>query len=116
MRTKILYHALGMDKALYSKAPEIKHAEKKQREHIYVRICGKPQEEAMLKFMKLNSITYEYNVPDKVKNIHGCVLRVNIIKRHECRLEAFLIASSQEIAEVNSQEVLTMSEFFDEIL
>jgi len=115
MRPKNLYHTLGMDKKVYSEAPEIKHVPAIQNEHYYVHIDGYSQQEAILKVLDMPSVRYNDGVYGLVKSQKSSIIRVNIEERLDDRTKMKVIMSNRAIVKASASKTITLSKFLGEI-
>jgi len=115
MRPKSLYHALGMDKKVYSDAPEMKHVPAIQGEHYYVHIDGRDQQNAMVKILDMPSVRYSDEVYGMVKSKKSSIIRVNIEEKFDDRTKMKVMMSSRAIVKANDSRTITLSQFLRKI-
>ena len=115
MRPKNLYHTLGMDKKVYSEAPEMKYVSVEQPEHYYVHVSGRAQQGKMIDIMNLPSVIYDTLVKQRVYSQKDTIVRVDIMERLEDKIKMKMILSSTAIANANGSKTISMYNFLGEI-
>jgi len=115
MRPKSLYHALGMDKKVYSDAPTVKRAPVIQNEYYYVYIDGRTQQDAMLNILNMPSVRCDSGVKSTVRSQKSSIVRVNIEERLNNSTKMKVIMSNRGTVKADASETITLSQFLGEI-
>ena len=116
MRPKNLYHILGMDKKVYSDAPEVKRKPVVQGEHYYVKVTGKEQEKAMIHVLDMvwtrRTLDVEQNLMDKDISYY----RIDMLEMHAEGREMKVQVTSKRIIDSNDGYIITIRDFIRDIL
>ncbi len=111
MKPTSLYKTLGMNKNIYSNAPEVKYVPTEQGEHYYVHIDGHRQQDIMLKILDMPSVRYSDGVYHLVKNQKNSIIKVNIEERFDDRTKMKVMMSSRAIVKANDSETISIYNF-----
>ena len=116
MRPKSLYHALGMDKKVYSDAPEVKREPVEQGEHYYVKVTGKEQTKVMLHVLDMAWTRRNLDVKRTLNELDISYYRIDMFEMHTEGREMKVQVTSKRIIDANGGDIITIRDFVRDIL